>query len=180
LLPFGAIVGTLSRPAGDWADREGPRQPLVTGSVLLAAAAALMALGIQNYWMGVLVPVLLMSLAMAAVAAPLTTAVMNAAPTSQSGAASGVNNAVSRLAGLFAVAIVGAMASVVFSGAVDGAGSATAAPRFGVLPAPEDPARAVFEHAFALAYAFAQGTAALWSVLAALVAWLTIPTGRSD
>jgi predicted MFS family arabinose efflux permease len=179
LLPFGAMVGTLSRPAGDWADREGPRQPLVIGSVLLAAAAALMALGIESYWMGVLVPVLLMSLAMAAVAAPLTTAVMNAAPTSQSGAASGVNNAVSRLAGLLAVAALGALASVVFSGTLEAGGSPAPQARFGALPAPLDPARAVFEHAFERGYAFAQGMAAAWSLLAALVAWLSISPKRA-
>ncbi len=180
LLPFGAIVGTLSRAAGDWADRKGPRQPLVLGSMLLAMAAAGMALGIENYWLGVLAPVLLMSLAMAIVAAPLTTAVMNAAPDAQSGAASGINNAVSRLAGLFAVAIVAAIASVVFSGAIEAAGSLTAGSRFGVLPAMEDPTRMVFEHAFRRAYAFALGIAAVWSLLAALVAWLSIPPKRSD
>jgi predicted MFS family arabinose efflux permease len=180
LLPFGAIVGTLSRAAGDWADRKGPRQPLVLGSMLLAGAAASMALGIESYWLGVLAPVLLMSLAMAVVAAPLTTAVMNAAPDAQSGAASGINNAVSRLAGLFAVAIVATIASVVFAGAIEAAGSLTADSRFGVLPAMEDPARTLFESAFRRAYAFAQGMAAVWSVLAALVAWLSIPPRRSD
>jgi EmrB/QacA subfamily drug resistance transporter len=180
LLPFGAIVGTLSRVAGDWADRKGPRQPLVLGSMLLALAAAGMALGVESYWLGVLAPVLLMSVAMAMVAAPLTTAVMNAAPDAQSGAASGINNAVSRLAGLFAVAIVGGIASVVFSGAIEAAGSLTADSRFGVLPAMEDPTRTLFESAFRRAYAFAQGMAAVWSLLAALVAWLSIPPRRSD
>ena len=178
LLPFGAIVGTLSRAAGDWADRKGPRQPLVLGSALLAAAAAGMALGIESYWLGVLAPVLLMSFAMAFVAAPLTTAVMNAAPDAQSGAASGVNNAVSRIAGLFAVAIAGALASVVFADALEAAGSLTADSRFGALPAPGDPARALFEQAFTRAYAFALGMAAAWSLLAALVAWLSIPPMR--
>jgi len=178
LLPFGAIVGTLSRAAGDWADRKGPRQPLVLGSALLAAAAAGMALGIESYWLGVLAPVLLMSFAMAFVAAPLTTAVMNAAPDARSGAASGVNNAASRIAGLFAVAIAGALASVVFADALEAAGSLTADSRFGALPAPGDPARAVFEHAFTRAYAFALGMAAAWSLLAALVAWLSIPPMR--
>lgn len=180
LLPFGAIVGILSRFAGDWADRAGPRMPLVIGSLLLALAAAAMALGIESYWLGVLAPVLLMSFAMAAVAAPLTTTVMNAAPDAQSGAASGVNNAVSRLAGLVAVAVVGATASVVFADSLQAAGSLTAEPRFGVLPGPGNPARAVFEPAFAQAYAYAQGMAAAWSLLAALVAWLSIPPRRGD
>ena len=180
LLPFGAIVGTLSRAAGDWADRKGPRQPLVLGSMLLAMAAAGMALGIESYWLGVLAPVLLMSLAMAIVAAPLTTAVMNAAPEAQSGAASGINNAVSRLAGLFAVAIVAAIASVVFADAIEATGSLTAGSRFGALPVMEDPTRTLFEHAFRRAYAFALGMVAVSSLLAALVAWLSIPTRRSD
>ena len=52
---------------------------------------------------------------MALVVAPLTTAVMNAAPDALAGAASGVNNAASRLAGLFAVALVGAVAALVFA-----------------------------------------------------------------
>ena len=179
LLPFGAIVGTLSRFAGDWADRAGPRSPLVLGSMLLAAAAAGMALGIESYLIGVLAPVLLMSFAMAMVAAPLTTAVMNAAPDAQSGAASGVNNAVSRLAGLLAVAVVAAIASLAFAAALQASGLAAAEARFGVLPLPQDPAREVFERAFTRAYAFAQGMTAAWCLLAALVGWQSIPPKRS-
>jgi hypothetical protein len=83
--------------------------------MLVAGAAAGLAIGGESFWAGVLAPVLTMSLGMAIVVAPLTTTVMNSVPAAQSGAASGVNNAASRLAGLFAIAIVGAIASLVLS-----------------------------------------------------------------
>ena len=89
---------------------------------------------------------------MALVVAPLTTAVMNAAPDALAGAASGVNNAASRLAGLFAVALVGAIAALVFAAA---AGLPEA--RFGVLPPPGDPAFAAVAAAFDRAYAGRDG-----------------------
>jgi hypothetical protein len=72
--------------------------------MLVAGAAAGLAIGGESFWAGVLAPVLTMSLGMAIVVAPLTTTVMNSVPAAQSGAASGVNNAASRLAGLFAIA----------------------------------------------------------------------------
>ena len=66
---------------------------------------------------------------MAIVVSPLTTAVMNSVPDQKSGAASGVNNAASRLAGVLAIALFGLAASLVFGW------SAPAGARFGVLPA---------------------------------------------
>ena len=80
-----------------------PRAPLVLGSALVTLGSVGFALDFDGFSLGVLTPVLAMSVGMALVAAPLTTAVMNAAPDTQSGVASGVNNAASRLAGLFAV-----------------------------------------------------------------------------
>ena len=85
LLPIGIIIGTLSRFASAWADRIGPRSPLIVGSVLVAMAATFLALRFSSFWFGVLSPVLIMSLGMAIVLAPLTTAVMNAASDAQSG-----------------------------------------------------------------------------------------------
>jgi hypothetical protein len=55
--------------------------------------------GAADYWIGVVAPIAILSVGMALVVAPLTTAVMVSAPDSLSGAASGVNNAASRLAG---------------------------------------------------------------------------------
>lgn len=179
LLPFGIVIGTLSRFAGDWADRNGPRLPLVIGSVLVAIAATGLASGVANFWFGVFAPVLLMSLGMAIVVAPLSTAVMNAAPDAQSGAASGINNAASRLAGLFAVAIAGATASIVFFNEIQAANVETVNQRFGMLPGLGDPGRGVAEDAFLQAYGVAMGLAAAWSLLAALVAWFFLRSEKS-
>jgi hypothetical protein len=96
---------------------------------------------------------------------PLTTAVMNSIPDERSGAASGVNNAASRLAGVLAIAILGALAGLVF------AASAPAGSRFGILPAGGAPDRAAVEGAFLSAYGAAMAFAAVWCFAAAAVAW---------
>ncbi len=166
LLPFGLIIGLLSRPAGALADRHGPRNFLVGGSLAVAAAAAGLAMSIENFWVGVFAPVVLMAFGMAAVVSPLTTTVMNSAPDERSGAASGINNAASRLAGLFAVAALGAMAALIYHSA----GAPTDA-RFGELPGTDDPARAGLEQAFLTAYAAAMSLAAIASALAAATAY---------
>lgn len=173
LLPFGLIIGVGSRLAGGWADRHGARLPLIVGSALVGLAGIVLAAGMANYWLGVLAPVLLMAVGMAIVVAPLTTAVMNAAPDNQSGAASGISNAASRLAGLFAVAIVGATASAVFVASLDPSEGGLGSARFGALPSADDPARSVLETAFDQAYTVAMSLAAAGGVLAALAtAWL--------
>ena len=97
---------------------------------------------------------------------------MNAAPEDKAGAASGVNNAASRLAGVIAVAIIGALASRIYlMGVPDGA------PRFGLLPAADDPLRAAAESAFLSGYAFGMATVAVGALLAALAAFWTVPPG---
>jgi sugar phosphate permease len=178
LLPFGLIIGIGSHYVGGWADRVGPRRPLVLGSALVSLASAGLALGLGGVAVGVLGPGLVMSVGMAFVAAPLTTAVMNAAPDSQSGAASGVNNAASRLAGLFAVAIVGAAANLVFLAGIDAAAAAATA-RFGELPPIVDPARPGVEAAFVDAYRFSMALATGAGLSATLLAALLVPAKRA-
>ena len=102
-LPIGVVIGLASRSAGRWADKVGPRLPPILGWAIVALAAILLALSPANLWLGTVGPVLLMAIGMAMVVAPLTTAVMNAVPETQSGIASAVNNASSRLAGLSSV-----------------------------------------------------------------------------
>jgi hypothetical protein len=105
---------------------------------------------------------------MAMVVSPLTTAVMNSVPDRRSGAASGVNNAASRLTGVLAIAVFGAAASLVFDWRVPGG-------RFGVLPPIGDPSRPAVESAFLAAYSTAMALAALWCFIAALAARLSLP-----
>jgi predicted MFS family arabinose efflux permease len=162
LLPFGLIIGLLSRPAGELADRYGARAFLIGGSLAVGVGAGALALSLENYLVGIFAPVILMGLGMAAVVTPLTTVVMNSAPDSRSGAASGVNNAASRIAGLIAVAALGAIAGQIFRWAGAPAGS-----RFGHLPPAGDPGRAPIEQAFQAAYGGATLVAAALCVLAA-------------
>ena len=116
LTPLGLIIGTFSRSAGKFGDRFGPRALLTVGCALFAGACLFFAFAPMSggYATTVLPGVGLMGVAMTIVVAPLTTTVMNAAPDASAGAASGVNNAVSRAAGLIAVAGVGALTSAAY------------------------------------------------------------------
>jgi EmrB/QacA subfamily drug resistance transporter len=109
LLPLTVIMFVFSRRAGALADRAGPRLPLVLGPVVAAAGFALLgwpgAGGAR--WSAFLPGVVVLGIGMTIAVAPLTTAVMNAVPARQAGAASGVNNAVSRAAALLAIAVLG-------------------------------------------------------------------------
>ena len=114
--PLSVAIFLLSSRFGAMADRTGPG-PLIAGGAALVAlgyAWLALALGWQSFWVGVLPPMLLAGLGMAMVVAPLSAAVMGGVSEDDSGAASGINNAVSRVAGLIAVAMLGAVAASVY------------------------------------------------------------------
>ncbi|MEA2572063.1 MAG: hypothetical protein QOI24_4064 [Acidobacteriota bacterium] len=121
-LPFVATMSMMSRWTGALADRVGPRPLLIAGPLIVAIGFALMTTpGVGgSYWTTFFPGVFVLGFGMAITVAPLTTTVMTSIDDERhAGAASGINNAVARTAGLLAIAILGALAVSVFSRALD-------------------------------------------------------------
>ena len=117
LLPFVVLMFSLSRWSGGLIDRFGARLPLTIGPVVAAVGFALFALpGVNSSYSTSFLPaVIVLGLGMAISVAPLTTTVMTSVGEEQAGVASGINNAVSRTAGLLAIAVCGVMMLHTFS-----------------------------------------------------------------
>ena len=112
LLPSALIMGFGALFAGPIAERLGSRLLLTVGPIVAACGLAVLAfvnLRQQPYWVGVFPSMFLLGAGMAITVPPLTSTVMGAAGKAHAGIASGVNNAVARVAGLLAVAALGAL-----------------------------------------------------------------------
>jgi EmrB/QacA subfamily drug resistance transporter len=106
LVPVTAVTLLLSGASGRLAQRIGPRPQLVAGCLMCAVASVLaVRIGFHaGYWTVVFPLALLFGLGLASLIPPLTASAMNSAPDSLAGLASGVNNAVARVAGLLWIA----------------------------------------------------------------------------
>ena len=122
-LPFTVLMISIARFAGNLADKHGPRFLLIAGPAVAGVGLLLLSFVQQtndakDYWSTFFPGIIVFGLGMSFTVAPLTAAVMGSADNNLSGAASGVNNAMTRIANVFANAIFGALAVIFFSNAL--------------------------------------------------------------
>ncbi len=137
-LPFTLMIGVLSRWSGWMTDRFGARTSLIAGPFLAGIGMGLLAVPTitSNYWTSFFPGMLVLGLGMTISIAPLTTVVINVVDDSQSGLASGINNAAARIASLLAIAVLGMLAIQFFGDALN--------PRLTDLSVPETMKEAVW------------------------------------
>ncbi len=201
-LPFVLTMFLLSRWAGGLVTRYGSRLPLMVGPLIAAAGFALFSLpgaDSRDYWTSFFPAIAVMSLGMAISVAPLTTTVMGSVDERHAGIASGVNNAVSRTAGLLAVAVLGVFMVNTFKGSFerrlatldlppevrrDLERQRTALAGIEIPPGPSRETEAAIQRA--VLDSFVDGFRVLALIAAALAlsgavtAWLTVAVGREE
>jgi EmrB/QacA subfamily drug resistance transporter len=119
--PTTVLMFLLSGRFGALSARFGPRIPLTVGPIV-GASGILLLLGLGqdvDYFADVFPAMVLFGLGLAITVAPLTTTVLNSVEERHAGVASGVNNAVARVAGLIAIAALGAVISAQFASTLD-------------------------------------------------------------
>jgi len=195
LMPFIVLIATLSRWAGGLVAKVGTRTMLIVGPTVAAIGFALFSLAGTDgsYWTTFFPGNVVAGLGMALTVAPLTTAVMGAVDESRLGIASGINNAVSRVAGLIAIAAMSAIVVAVYAGQLDRRLSAIQSPaevvqqvraQSGEMAAAQIPAsanaqvrnqvRSAMNDSFAFSFRVAALIGAALAAGGALIALLTI------
>lgn len=118
MLPIILLMFFLSRWSGGLVKHYGGRIPLIIGPLVVAAGFVMFAASsheMVSYWKSYFPASLLLGFGMAITVAPLTTVVMNSVEQQHAGTASGINNAVARLAGVLTIAVFGTVMLKVFN-----------------------------------------------------------------
>jgi EmrB/QacA subfamily drug resistance transporter len=116
ILPVILLLFLMSRWTGGLVARYGGKLPLIVGPLMVATGFLLFA-ALSNggsYWKTFFPASIVLGLGMAVTVAPLTTVVMSSVDKDHAGAASGINNAVARVAGVLAIAVFGIVMVNVF------------------------------------------------------------------
>jgi MFS family permease len=196
-VPLMVLLVALSRAAGRWVDRRGPRLPLTVGPAIAGVGFLLFALpgltaGPKEFWSTYLPGFLLVGVGLGLAATPLSTTVMDSVPSDRLGLASGINSSLTRLAGVFAIAVLGPVMLAVFSHSLEtrvaglnltaeavthlkheAAKLAVAQPPPGLAPETTAAVRQAIQLAFVDGFRVAVGLAAALSVAgAAIAAWM--------
>lgn len=199
-LPLVLLVLLLSRWSGGLVARYGAKVPLIVGPLIVAAGFLLFAVPSAggSYWRTFLPAFVTLGFGMAVSVVPLTTLVMGAVDQSRVGTASGINNAVARVAGLLAIAVLGVVMVGAFSShlnrSLQNLAISPAAMqdlhsneiRLAALEVPAginsemaDTIRVSIEQAFVFAFRLIMLICAALSVLSALLGWRMIASPNS-
>jgi EmrB/QacA subfamily drug resistance transporter len=195
-LPLILLMFSLSRWSGGLIARFGPKAPLIVGPLISAVGFALFTVPSvgASYWKAFFPAFVVLGLGLAVSVAPLTTVVMTSVGQDRAGTASGINNAVARVASLLAIAILGIVTVKVFSFSLDRSLASRPLPP-GILhyiesneiklagldlPSGLEPEitveiRALISGAFIYAFRIVMLICSGLSLASALVAWFMIP-----
>jgi EmrB/QacA subfamily drug resistance transporter len=201
VLPLIVVIFLLSSWSGGLMMRYGPRLPLIVGPLAGAFGFVLFAIPSVggSYWKSFFPAVIILGLGMAITVAPLSTVVINSAGEDRVGAASGVNNAIARVAGVLAIAVVGIVMVNAFGSRLNHRLAHLSLPTsvleevesgeimLAGLPLPDElspTTKAAIKESIAEAFVFGfrimMLSCASLSVMSSAVAWLMVPNGVLD